>query len=167
MAYALEQQERKQDAEASAYVWDWTFGIPFRVFGWTSGAGRAGGVLEVVVRRLLRTDGSFENRPDTHRHHTAGEALEQPVVAGLRGRQLEAAAREAAALAFARTIGVLGEPHVPHASDVPLLVEVSASVLDDVVGDGMTRHLRLPSPYEEMVQDLATADGIEVPQVPG
>jgi hypothetical protein len=143
MGHAMDQQDRKDEAEGRSFVWDWTIGIPFRLLAFAPVAGRVAGALEVVVRGAVRMDGTFENTPDTHHHYSAGEAVDsRPAPSGPRDRMGEAAAREAATLAFARTIGILGEPQVPRAPDEPLLGEVAKALVGDAVSGGIGRALR-------------------------
>ncbi len=159
LALAMQQHRLQDEAEAKAYIWDWTFGIWFSALGAAPAVGRVAGALEAVVTRVLGTDGSFEDAVDRGRHFAGTDAMAGAVDGTATGSPERGAAARTAVLAFAGTVGVLGDPVGPVSPDEPLLGEVAKAMVGDALGGAITKRLGVRAPLDAPAGDVLVSGG--------
>jgi hypothetical protein len=149
LAHAMEQHRRRDEAEAKAHLWDWTLGLGFTGAGLAPGLGVPVAVAETVVTDVLGADGSYTPGRDRRLHHRLPEAVAAADL-GRRGSAHPAAAREAA-LAYARTLDVLGTPAAPEETDDSLAAKLVEATTTEVAAGFVGRRLRIAEGLDGIV----------------
>ena len=162
LAHTMEQHRRRDEAEAKAQIWEWTFGIGFTLAGAHPTWGRVAAPVEVLVTDALDTDGSWTNTPDLREHHPATNALAGAVTGLEPGSPERGGAAREALLAYAKTLQVLGTPVPPVAPDDSLGEKLVAAVVGDAVDGAVGRRLRVQEGLDGIVGGALVDAGQEL-----